>query len=200
MRIVGGKWAGKALVSPGKRVRPTAEAIREGWLSWLEPDLEGARVLDLFAGTGALGLEALSRGAETVDFVENGPQALHAIKANLARLRVKEHTRLFKKDAFAFLEGVGSSRAGGTEGGKGSMSYDVVLADPPYTSRAAHRLATLWLEDPFSRILSIEHDAEVVLPRGGARRVFGQTAVTTYRKRGKGARAHLRHRSEKHRD
>lgn len=169
MRIIGGTWAGVSLVSPGGRVRPTAEEIRGPWLSYLEADLPGASVLDLFAGTGALGLEALSRGAATTDFVENGPPALHALKANVARLRVKDQTRIFKKDVFAFLEGIPGTH------------YDLALADPPYTSRLAERLVRLWLEKPFSRILSVEHAATLSLPRGSTRRVFGDTAVTTYR-------------------
>ena len=77
MRIVGGKWAGRHLTSPGdQRVRPTAEGVRDAWMGLLEPWLQGARVLDLFAGTGALGLEALSRGARYADFVEFGPASL----------------------------------------------------------------------------------------------------------------------------
>jgi len=85
MRIVSGKWAGRDLVSPGQSIRPTAEAVRDRWLEILSDSLEGARVLDLFAGSGALGLEALSRGAASVDFVENGSASLHALKANVAR-------------------------------------------------------------------------------------------------------------------
>ena len=174
LRIVGGKWAGVSLASPGPRVRPTREEVRGAWLSRLEPDLDKARVLDLFAGTGALGLEALSRGAASVDFVENGAPALHSLKANLAKLRVKNRTRLFKKDAFLFLEGLGSLD-------REARAYDLVLADPPYTSRAGDRLVTLWLERPFSRILSVEHAAERSLPGKGKTMVFGDSAVTTYR-------------------
>ncbi len=171
LRIVAGRWAGVALASPGGRVRPTAEDLRDAWMSGLAKDLSGARVLDLFAGTGALGLEALSRGAASADFVENGPPALHALKANVAKLRARDRTRIFKRDVFAFLEGV--------EG----MAYEVALADPPYNSEMAGRLATLWIRRPFSRILSIEHATQRTLPSGGARRVFGETTLTTYRLR-----------------
>lgn len=175
MRIVGGRWAGVSLVSPGARVRPTVEELRDAWITSLERDLPGARILDLFAGTGALGLEALSRGAESVDFVENGAPALHAIKANLAKLRVRDRTRLFKKDAFAFLTGLRTAE------GLQNPPYDVALADPPYTSRAAEGLVTLWLERPFSRILCVEHAADRKLSGGGRRKIFGESAVTTYR-------------------
>ena len=141
-------------------------------MQWLREDLPGARVLDLFAGTGALGLEALSRGARFVDFVECAPEALHAIKANRTRLPVRKRSRLFKKDVFRFLEGVQP------------LAYDLTVADPPYTSRAGERLAELWLAGPFSTILCIEHPRDVLLPRGGIRRVLEDTAITTYRARG----------------
>jgi len=173
VRIIAGKWAGVSLVSPGRRVRPTGEGLRGSIMDWLEEDLEGARVLDLFAGTGALGLEALSRGARSVDFVESGPEALHSLKANRAKLRVTKKTRLFKKEVFTFLEGVEP------------WAYDLALADPPYTTRAGEKLARLWLSQPFSTILLVEHLREVTLPPGGVRRVFEDSAITTYRRRKK---------------
>jgi 16S rRNA (guanine966-N2)-methyltransferase len=171
MRILAGAWAGTPLTSPGSRVRPTSEALRGRWLDWLREDLPEARVLDLFSGSGALGLEALSRGAASVDFVEVGADALHALKANRAALGVTKRTRLFKKDAFRFLEGAGH------------LAYDLTFADPPYTSRSAENLVGLWAHRPFSRVLSVEHAREIVLPPGGVRRVFEDSAVTFYRTR-----------------
>ena len=138
-------------------------------MEWLAQELSGARVLDLFAGTGALGLEALSRGAAFVDFVENGPEALHALKANRAKLRATRESRLFKKEVFTFLDGV--------EG----QVYDLALADPPYTSSGANRLVERWHRGPFSTILSVEHSRDVILPGKGTRRVHEDSAVTTYR-------------------
>jgi 16S rRNA (guanine966-N2)-methyltransferase len=169
MRIVGGVWAGKSLESPGGRVRPTAEEVRGPWLTSLEDELDGARVLDLFAGTGALGLEALSRGAERCDFVENGAPALHALKANVARMRIRDRTRIFRKDALAF--------ASAAEEG----AYDIAFADPPYASRQLDRLVEIWLERPFSRVLSVEHAADHPLPGRPELRRFGDTHVSTYR-------------------
>jgi 16S rRNA (guanine966-N2)-methyltransferase len=157
------------------------EELRDAWISSLERDLPGALVLDLFAGTGALGLEALSRGAASVDFVENGAPALHALKSNLAKLRTRNRTRLFKKDAFAFLKGLPSFEHSREPGSPGGPRYDIALADPPYTSRAAEGLVALWLEHPFSRILCVEHAADRELPGGGKRKIVGESAVTTYR-------------------
>ena len=155
MRIVQGRFANRRLTSPGGRVRPTAETVRDRWISLLEPHLEGARVLDLFAGTGAVGLEALSRGARYVDFVENGAESLHALKANVAALRVKDRARIFKRDAIPFVEAL-------PEG-----AYDIALADPPYLSGKLLRIVEQWRAVPFARILSVEHAVTQELPVRG---------------------------------
>lgn len=174
MRIVSGRWAGRDLLSPGGRVRPTAEVVRGAWLDALGDGVDEARVLDLFAGTGALGLEALSRGAARCDFVENGPGALHALKANVARFRLKDRTRVFRRDAMTYARELGPG------------SYDLCLADPPYTSELARRLVDAWLERPFATVLAVETGAEARLPRGGRgvrteRLVLDGTAVTILR-------------------
>ncbi len=147
MRIVGGRWAGLELMSPGERVRPTMEALREACMRHLAAHLSGARVLDLFAGTGAIGLEALSRGALSVDFVENGNSAIHALKANVAKVKARERIRIFLRDAIPFTSPL-------SEG-----SYDIAFADPPYGSKKLDRVVETWLSTPFSRILVAEHEA-----------------------------------------
>jgi 16S rRNA (guanine966-N2)-methyltransferase len=172
MRIVGGKWAGRHLTSPpDRRVRPTSEHVRDAWLSNLQPELDRARVLDLFAGTGALALEAMSRGALSADFVETRPSSLHALRANVAALHVRERTRIFKKDALAFAAALPAG------------AYDVAFADPPYASRQLDRLIETWQRTPFARVLTVEHAHDHALPPGGKRRLFEDTAVTTYRAR-----------------
>ncbi len=103
MRIVGGRWAGVDLVSPGQRVRPTKEEIRSELFDTLEPDLAGAKVLDLFAGTGALGLEALSRGAADCVFVEKSPKAAQTLRANIATLQA-ENAVVYATSAVKFLQ------------------------------------------------------------------------------------------------
>lgn len=169
MRITGGRWAGRNLDSPGGRVRPTAEEVRDRWMDALREDLPGARVLDLFAGSGALGLEALSRGGAAADFVEWGGGALHALKANVTGLGVRPRCRIFKRDAVAFAAALEP------------LSYDIVLADPPYTSRLAVRLVEMWQERPFSRILAVEHPLDLTLPRGEGGFVMDPAGVTIYR-------------------
>ena len=172
MRIVSGIWAGEDLVSPARRVRPTAEKVRVAWLDLLGDRVAGARVVDLFAGSGALGLEALSRGATSADFVENGAASLHALKANVARLGLKTSrkpiARIFKRDAIPFAEAL-------EEG-----AYDVAFVDPPYGSGKLDRVVAAWQETRFATILGVEHATDHELPGGGRRLSFGDTSVTVY--------------------
>jgi len=170
VRIVGGRFAGRDLTSPRDfRVRPTAEEVRAGLLDAIGDDVQGARVLDLFAGTGAVGLEALSRGARGADFVEFRPSSLHALKANVAALGLRRQTRIFKRDAIPFAEALGPD------------SYDVVFADPPYGSKILDRVLEAWRERRFSRVFAVEHDPAHDLPAGAQRLTFPETVVTVYR-------------------
>jgi 16S rRNA (guanine966-N2)-methyltransferase len=170
VRIVGGKFAGRNLTSPKDfRVRPTAEHVRAAMLDLLRTDLKDARVIDLFAGTGALGIEAISRGARTCDFVETRASSLHALKANIGLFRLKDQTRVFKKDAVPFAETLETGR------------YDIAFADPPYGSRMLDRVIASWHERKFSRVLAVEHASTHELPRGAEHRVFEETVVTIYR-------------------
>jgi 16S rRNA (guanine966-N2)-methyltransferase len=171
MRIVAGKFAGRDLVSPSDaRVRPTAEPVRDYLLTHLAPELAGARVLDLFAGSGGLGLEAISRGSRSADFVEIRPASLHALKANVAALRLRERTRIFKKDAIVFAAALGAD------------SYDIAFADPPYGSSLVDRVLEIWRERRFAGILAVESERSHPLPPGKHRKTFEDTAVTVYRR------------------
>jgi 16S rRNA (guanine966-N2)-methyltransferase len=170
MRIVGGKYAGRDLTSPRDwRVRPTAEHVRAALLDLLAADVAGARVLDLYAGTGALGLEALSRGARYADFVEFRPTSLAALKANVARLKLRERTRIHVRDALPFARDLPPDR------------YDVAFVDPPYESRQLDRVIDHWREGRFARVLAAEHARGHALPPGAERLTFDDTAVTVYR-------------------
>src|SRR6476659_9566953 len=127
MRIVAGRFGGRRLATPrDTRVRPTADRVREAWMSMLADAVPGARVLDLFAGSGALGLEALSRGAAEATFVDSAAASVAAVRANLEAVGGEAEVR--RADALRFL----GSAAGETR------HYDLVLLDPPY--RLAERL------------------------------------------------------------
>jgi 16S rRNA (guanine966-N2)-methyltransferase len=169
MRIVGGQFAGWDLTSPNDfRVRPTAELVRAAILDRLTDVLTSASILDLFAGTGALGLEALSRGAATADFVETRASSLHALKANVVSLRVRDRTRVFKKDALPFAAALRQA------------SYDIAFVDPPYESRMLDRVIETWQRTRFSTILVAEHATTHTLPAGAELERFGETSVSVY--------------------
>ncbi|NCD21835.1 MAG: 16S rRNA (guanine(966)-N(2))-methyltransferase RsmD [Spartobacteria bacterium] len=122
MRLTGGDHGGRLLKVPAAGTRPTQDKVRAAVCSSLAAAIPGARVLDLFAGTGALGLEAWSRGAAWVEWVENGPPALRVLRANLAALRVPpEAGRVLAADVFRLLA---APCAG--------APFDLALADPPY--------------------------------------------------------------------
>lgn len=143
--------------------------MRGALLDRLARVVAGAKVLDLFAGSGALGFEALSRGAASCDFVEFRPSSLHALKANVTALRLRDVTRIFRKDALPFMDRL----AAGT--------YDVAFADPPYTSRLAMRTVTAWQTVKFATVLAVEHAPALALPAGGEVLAFADSVVTIYR-------------------
>jgi 16S rRNA (guanine966-N2)-methyltransferase len=168
LRIVGGQFGGRRLVVPkDSRVRPTADRVREAWMSILGDELPGARVLDLFAGSGALGLEALSRGAASATFVELNAPSLQALRQNIAALGVDDAVTVHRGNALRYAEGL-------TFG-----EFDLVLADPPYTTDQAARLASLFRRQPFARILSVEHGSDQELDGDDTRR-YGDTAITFF--------------------
>lgn len=169
MRIVAGRWRGRKIIAPrDERVRPTGDRVREAWLSIVNPYLPDARVLDLFAGSGALGLEALSRGARHVDFVELAPASLAAIRANAAALGAGDEAIVHRANALDFVRQLDAG------------AYDVAFADPPYDLGLATRLAEQWLAIPFATVLGIEHRANEKLPGNGNERRYGGTAITFY--------------------
>jgi 16S rRNA (guanine966-N2)-methyltransferase len=170
VRIVGGRWRGRALVPPpDEQVRPTTDKVREAWMSIVGAALPDARVLDLFAGSGALGLEALSRGARSVDFVEQAPASLKILRENAERLGARPHATVHRADALAFVARLAAH------------AYDLAFADPPYRTGAAPQLAELWLATPFATRLSVEHASNEPMPVGADTRRYGQTSVTFYR-------------------
>ena len=123
IRIIGGEHRSrqlKVLDHPG--LRPTPDRVRETLFNWLAADIQGARVLDLFAGSGALGFEALSRGAAWCDFVEKDAAAARLLQANINLLRLGPRAQLRQQDALAFLKH------------PPAQPYDVVFLDPPYAS------------------------------------------------------------------
>ena len=147
------------------RTRPTAGRVREAWFNILQRAVPGARVLDLFAGSGALGLEALSRGAHSADFVETHRAALSVLGVNLKSLKVEDRTAIHRVDAIRFAEQLAP------------RAYDVAFADPPYASDGILYLVALFRRTPFAKIFSLEHGADHPVPGDDTRR-YGDTAIT----------------------
>lgn len=141
MRIIGGEKKGFVLKSPrGAATRPTLARVRESLFGILASDVPGACVLDLFAGAGCLGLEALSRGARECLFVEKSPIALRVLAANVQKLGYEDRTRLVKADALRWLEMQKTS---------GWPKFSLVLADPPYdTGQSSACLAAIAIHLP----------------------------------------------------
>jgi 16S rRNA (guanine966-N2)-methyltransferase len=120
MRVIAGRAGGVQLVSPKRGVRPTMDRVKAAIFSSLGETTIGARVLDLFAGTGALGIEALSRGAESALFIEEDRQSIAVIEKNLAKTGFKGRIR--QQDVFSFLKSAG----------RGGERFEIIFADPPY--------------------------------------------------------------------
>ena len=170
MRIVAGKWKGRRLKPPADaRVRPTADRVRESWMSIVQPEIAESRVLDLFAGSGALGIEALSRGAREAHFVELASRSLAALRANLTLVGASDEAHVHRGDALKYAAKLGAGE------------FDVAFADPPYRLGLAKEVADLWIATPFARMIGIEHEKGAELPEGGDSRVYGDTVVTFYR-------------------
>jgi len=203
MRVIAGRLGGRRLQAPaGRTTRPTSDRVREAVFAMLD-DVAGVRVLDLFAGTGALGIEALSRGARHAVFVERDTDALRALRANIAALGIDAQTAEVRRaDALQALYAASAAQE----------TYDLVFIDPPYTrSRQAERQAhgagaaaradDRWqqalpmilpsLLSPGARVV-VESDrrAPLELPHSGddelaieRRKRYGDTSITIHRNR-----------------
>lgn len=179
MRIVGGRFRSTALATPsGPDIRPTGDRVRESLFNILlhgveRFDIDGARVLDLFAGTGALGLEALSRGAAYVHFVEDDVTARGLIRRNIEAVGATGVTKIYRRDATRLGE-PGTLRP-----------FDLVFADPPYGRGLAEKALVSaagggWLAPGAVAVVEERASADFAAPEGFAlldRRVYGDTAL-----------------------
>jgi 16S rRNA (guanine966-N2)-methyltransferase len=180
-RVIAGSAKGVRLAAPGPGTRPLTDRVKQTLFGILEPGLEDARVLDLFAGSGAGAIEALSRGAASAVLVEHDAGAVRVIAENLRRAKVDGRATVVRRDAIAWLT---------QAAGEGTRSFDLVLADPPY-------------EDTQALVRALELVAPLVAPAGtvvakhfwrdapparigmlaaGRERRFGETALTFYRR------------------
>ncbi|MGN0846214.1 MAG: 16S rRNA (guanine(966)-N(2))-methyltransferase RsmD [Kiritimatiellia bacterium] len=183
MRIAGGDWKGRNLRVPsGDAVRPTQDRVREALFSMLQFELAGAVFLDLFAGSGAVAFEALSRGAARATLVELAPRHLACIQANAVQLGASSRCNIVRADVYAWLASQSNS------------SFDIAYADPPYA---------LGVEQGYARVLAQLAERNIVKPNGlfiaemkshqtpdasplwdlCRDRTYGQTRIAVYRRR-----------------
>ena len=180
MRIIGGQARGRAIIAPaGDKTRPTQDYVRESLFNIIRWDLEGARVLDLFAGTGAMSLEAVSRGAESAVMIDVDRAACDCIKKNMETTRLKERCRLIPRDYRQALKSLEAEKA----------AFDVVFIDPPYRmENTGEMCAELYDRGLLSAdcMILVEHRrgmAPLIDPRFEAydQRNYGDTQVTFVR-------------------
>lgn len=174
MRVVGGRLGGRRLHAPrGGAIRPTSDRVREAIFSILGGTVVEARVLDLYAGTGAMAIEAQSRGAREALCVEREPAALRALRRNVNELGLAETTRVVRSRALDFCRRIPED---GTR-------FDVVFCDPPYRDDLAPILDVIASSDWWDRVWVLEHAARrplPELPEGADTRRWGDTAATFF--------------------
>ncbi|HLW52095.1 MAG TPA: 16S rRNA (guanine(966)-N(2))-methyltransferase RsmD [Candidatus Angelobacter sp.] len=148
MRVIAGKFRSRKLVAPaGVSTRPTSDRLRETLFNVLAPELEGSVWIDLFAGTGAVGIEAISRGAAMVYFVESGKPALHAIRRNLADLAIQSGFEILDREAIPALRQLEARR----------LTSDFCFLDPPYRKAGA-----------YEQVLGLLSESALLKPGGSA--------------------------------
>lgn len=131
MRIISGRFKGHRLVSfQADHIRPTTDRVKESVFNILQAYFDGCSVLDLFAGTGNLGIEALSRGAARVESVESNKKSLSILKENLSKLKIQDEVKVHSMDVFSFLKKYQG------------QTFDIIFIDPPFTQALAHDVMT----------------------------------------------------------
>src|SRR5580658_8246526 len=175
MRVIGGEYRSRRLQSmPGMDVRPTPDKIRESLFNILSPEIEGTVFVDAYAGTGSVGIEALSRGARHCVFIEKDRAAVQLIKSNLAALGVEARARVIHGPAATYL---------------GSVDADIVFIDPPYPKDREYRAALEALEAKPPRLVVVQHSTRLALEDeyGPLRRTrtakYGENTLSFFRAR-----------------
>jgi len=182
LRVISGQAKGHPLKAvPGSGTRPTTDKVKEALFSMIGPYFnDGERVLDLFAGTGGLGIEALSRGAESAVFIDSSPQSIEVVRRNLDSTRLADKATVYRNDARRAIKALE----------KAGEPFDVIFLDPPYTMKDCDALLLELAERGLAANMAIavvEHDPDVAYPDsfGGYERTryakYGDIAVSIYR-------------------
>ncbi|MFA5654460.1 MAG: 16S rRNA (guanine(966)-N(2))-methyltransferase RsmD [Desulfomonilia bacterium] len=167
IRVCAGLYRSRRLECPAKGVRPTTDRVKQAIFSTLPVDLQGAFVLDLFAGCGSLGIEALSRGAQRVTFVDASSRSIRAIEKNIDSLKAWEHVRIIRSEAGAFARDC-------------TEEFDVVFMDPPYNKGLASEMAPhVYRLMKTGGVLVVEHSPDEAIPvQPWKIRTYGDTMIT----------------------
>ena len=176
MRVITGTARGRNLLTlPGEDVRPTTDRVKEAMFSIIQFEVEGSQVLDLFAGSGQLGIEALSRGAAYATFVDSAKESIDCVKTNLQKTNLKQNSCVVQTDAFSFLK-------------TSSGSFDIALIDPPYSKGLVQKALPLVAErmNPNGVIICEHPHGEEMPEKAGAFELYrqykyGKLALTVYR-------------------
>ncbi|GGC80461.1 putative rRNA methyltransferase YlbH [Thalassobacillus devorans] len=182
MRVIAGEHKGRQLRPvPNRLTRPTTDKVKEALFQIIGPFFEGGQALDLFAGSGGLGIEALSRGFDHCVFVDKHPKAIQTIYENLKTLDIEEQTEVFRTDAFRAMKAAG----------KRGLKFNIIFLDPPYQQVSYEKLVEAIREHDLLKdegIIICEHDADEHLPDELAgvplmkHEVYGGTiAISIYR-------------------
>jgi 16S rRNA (guanine(966)-N(2))-methyltransferase RsmD len=179
MRIIGGKYKRRKLIaSDDLSIRPAMDRVREFIFNVLQTDIPKAKILDIFAGSGSLGLESLSRGAEFAAFVDMNPKAIKAIEKNIENIKLEEAYQIFRQDAFKFVE-------------HSPYKFDIIFCDPPYKMENFVGIIEEIVNNDLLNedgVLLIEHYSKIQLPESFGNvfrfrdKKFGKTIISLYRK------------------
>ncbi|MFN7250961.1 MAG: 16S rRNA (guanine(966)-N(2))-methyltransferase RsmD [Anaerobacillus sp.] len=180
MRVISGTCKGRPLKPvPGQTTRPTTDKVKEAIFNIIGPFFEGGQGLDLYAGSGGLGIEALSRGMEKMVFVDQNPKAIEVVKLNLSACRFEGNAELYRNDAKRALKAVV----------KREIKFDVIFLDPPYAKqRLEEEIAFIAENELLSEggIIVTEHDASIHLGQSiegmicTRREKYGDTGISIY--------------------
>lgn len=172
MRVISGEFRGRRLAAvPGQNTRPTTDKVKESMFNIIGPYFEGGTTLDLFAGTGGLGIESLSRGIERAVFIDTDHKAISVIRDNIRTLQLDKRTEVYKNDARRALDAL-SARG---------LTFDLVFLDPPYKLVGLYEELILKMQEqgllePRAYVIA-EHAAEVHLPERMGRVVRWKTVI-----------------------
>lgn len=183
-RVISGKYRGAILMAPkGDKTRPTSDKVKEALFSMLQSEIPDSDILDLFAGSGQIGIEAVSRGAQEAVFVEQNAKSLQIIQANITKLHIEDETEIYRMEISKALRILGDA----------GKVFDIIFMDPPYSEAATYALKVMKLVSAYGLLkldgrMVIEHASDTIIDQNvtnmtlSRRCKYGSTMLTFYKK------------------